>query len=67
MNYLEWNAENVRLTEAARDNFIFYGKYSKEYADAVKAMNANYLSRKLTFLERIINTLLKWQQKKKSC
>jgi hypothetical protein len=64
MNYIEWSVEHARLTEVARDSFVYYGKYSKDYAEAVKAMNTFYLSRKHTLIERIFNTILKWQQKK---
>lgn len=67
MKYMEWNLENERLTEAARDACVFYGKYSKEYAEAVKAMNAHFLTRKQNLLERFVTIILKWQQKKKSC
>lgn len=66
MNYLEWNLECERLTEVARDNGVRFGIRSEQYATAIKAMNAHFLTRKQNLLERFVISIIKWQQKKKS-
>lgn len=55
---------------AAKDAGIEFGIYSKEYAEAVKKMNNIWLSKKMTFSEKVTNSLNKkiWQIKKlKGC
>ena len=60
MNNLELNAKNMAVQ---------YGLYSKEYADAVKELQTEWLTKKLTKREKIINYLNKklWQRIQSNC
>ena len=49
----------TNLEQKSRDAAVQYGLYSTEYADAIKAMQNEWLTRKLTKREKFINYLNK--------
>ena len=59
----------THLEQKARDAAVRYGLYSPEYADAVREMNQEWLTRKLTLREKIINYLNKrlWLRIQNNC
>ena len=62
-NWLEYD----KLVLNAKNKGIEFGLYSKEYAQAVKEMNAFWLYKKQNGIEKLINKLNKivWQLKHK--
>ena len=59
--------EYEKLVLNAKNKGIEFGLYSKEYAQAVKEMNAFWLYKKQNWIEKLINKLNKivWQLKHK--
>ena len=55
----------VDLEEKAKDMAVIYGLNSKQYADAIKAMNERWLHLKKSWLYKLVNYLMKkqWQRK----
>ena len=59
--------EYDKLVLNAKNKGIEFGLYSKEYASAVKEMNAFWMYKKQNWIEKLINKLNKivWQLKHK--
>ena len=59
--------EYDKLVLNAKNKGIEFGLYSKEYASAIKEMNAFWLYKKQNWIEKLINKLNKivWQLKHK--
>ncbi len=62
----DW-VEYDKLVLNAKNKGIEFGLYSKEYASAVKEMNAFWLYKKQNWIEKLINKINKivWQLKTK--
>ena len=62
-NWLEYD----KLVLNAKNKGIEFGLYSKEYAQAIKEMNAFWMYKKQNGIEKLINKLNKivWQLKHK--
>ena len=54
----------VDLEERAKDMAVLYGLNSKQYADAIRAMNAHWLHSKKSRLHKLVNYLMKRQWQK---
>ena len=54
----------VDLEERAKDMAVLYGLNSKQYADAIRAMNAHWLHSKKSRLLKLVNYLMKRQWQK---
>ena len=55
----------IDLEERAKDMAVLYGLNSKQYADAVRAMNERWLHSKKSRLYKLVNYLIKRQWQKK--
>ena len=55
----------VDLEERAKDMAVLYGLNSKQYADAIRAMNERWLHSKRSWLLKLVNYLMKRQWQKK--
>ena len=62
-DWLEYN----KLVLNAKNKGIEFGIYSKEYAQAIKEMNAFWMNKKQNWIEKLINKINKivWQLKRK--
>ena len=59
------NKGNAVLEERAKDMAVLYGLNSKQYADAIRAMNERWLHSKRSWLLKLVNYLMKRQWQKK--
>ena len=55
----------VKLEEKAKDMAVLYGLQSKQYADAIRAMNEYWLHSHKSWLYKLVNYLMKKQWQKK--
>ena len=58
----------VELEEKAKDMAVLYGLNSKQYVDAIRAMNERWLHSKRSWVIKLVNYLIKkqWQKKHSS-
>lgn len=62
----DWSEYN-KLVLNAKNKGIEFGLYSKDYAQAIKEMNAFWMNKKQNWIEKLINKINKivWQLKRK--